>query len=222
MTMISAILFDLDGTLVDTVPLYERNYRECLRHFGVEDVSSEDFFAVFNTNAQLFDYLDYFKVSRKHEQAFRKMRDQNFVRLLSRDSQWLHHADQILADLASRFPLGLVTGARRIYVDAIDSKLGIRRHFKSVLTVDDIGIEHRKPDPYGLLKASAELQVPPCQCLYVGDLLCDVQVARAAGMMSCLITQSSYTMDPSIPPDFCIENISQLPSAVTPSSTCKT
>lgn len=104
MTMISAILFDLDGTLVDTVPLYEKNYKECLRHFGVEDVSSEDFFAVFNTNAQLIDYLDHFKVSRKHEPVFRKMRDQNFVRLLSRDSRWLHHADQILATLAMRFP----------------------------------------------------------------------------------------------------------------------
>ncbi|MBI2184384.1 MAG: HAD family hydrolase [Thaumarchaeota archaeon] len=78
------------------------------------------------------------------------------------------------------FKMGLVTNDGRAAASVILDKHSLRRFFDIVITRDDV--ERMKPDPEGILRASAALGVDPSEALYVGDSVLDVQAAKSAGI----------------------------------------
>ena len=77
-------------------------------------------------------------------------------------------------------PMAVVTNKQQRFAQALLSRLGLAQHFDFIVGGDTC--EHRKPDPQPLLWACARLGVPAAQTLMVGDSINDVLAARAAGM----------------------------------------
>jgi len=86
---------------------------------------------------------------------------------------------EVLAQLAARVPLAVLTNKPGQMARRLVSGLGLEPHFRFVLGPDDV--DALKPDPKGLLTVLERLGARPAQSVYVGDMPVDIEVAHAAG-----------------------------------------
>jgi HAD superfamily hydrolase (TIGR01509 family) len=175
-----AVLFDLDGTLIDTVSLYEEASRHALSLAG-HTLTGGQFHELYGRDACLGVWLDALGIGRELEAVIRANRHEMYKQLLHQRAEWISQTEEALLLLQPQFHLGIVTGARREYLEIVETKLRLRRYMRVIITDEDVG-GLRKPHPQGLLMASAALNVQPDECAYVGDQLYDLEAADAAGM----------------------------------------
>lgn len=181
-----AILFDLDGTLADTITLYGHAVLRSLREIGVE-ATEKEFFEWYTYPLHLKQILGLYSLDESHVPALRTRRDVLYERMLETQTEWLRGGEELLRTLRDRkTPTAIVTGSWMRYIDAIDRKLGIKRYVETYVTADDIH-KFMKPHPHGLLLACDRLGAEPGRCLYVGDQQFDIDAAKAAGMPCWLI-----------------------------------
>lgn len=197
----SAILFDLDGTLIDTIGLYEEALLQALTEIGI-NATHEQFCQWYTTPLHIREILKMHGKSEHLVPPFRHRRDELYIELLKTKSTWLPGAKDLMDSLrgksenqstnklinsppsphtTTRVPLGMITTSWLSYVDAIDHCLGIKRYFDTIITVDDTG-NFSKPHPHPLLLACDRLRVEPKDCVYIGDQLFDMEAAHRAGM----------------------------------------
>ena len=178
---IRALLFDCDGTLVDTMPLHWQAWMETLHAFGIE--ISQEFLAVYR-GATVTDIVA--AVGRATGKtidvaAFVPRKQGRFRELLPGVQEIALVADLARAQYG-HLPMAVVSGGCRRNVLASLEATGLDRCFSVVLTSDDPF--PGKPAPDILLEAARRLGVPPefCQVFEDGDLGLDA--ARAAGMLA--------------------------------------
>ncbi|MFA6259562.1 MAG: HAD family phosphatase [Candidatus Peribacteraceae bacterium] len=185
-----AVLFDLDGTLVDTIDLYTEAYITALQLQGGIMDETRFIADVYTNELSLRDVMALLSMDPAHEPRIRETRDTLYIELLSTRTEWLPHAEEILETVGRQCLSGIMTGSHRSYTDAIHTRLRLYDKTATVVTEDDIE-SRMKPDPYGLLLAAKNVGAPPEECVYVGDQLFDVQAARAAGMHACLVPNAT-------------------------------
>lgn len=185
-----AIIFDLDGTLVETVDLYEEACMEAFALVKIKMTKSE-FSTLYKTGWSLPQWLTHYSIDNTEEEKLRAKRDEVYLRLLKTKAKWRQGAEPILSYAKNIAPTAIVTGTWKKYVEALDENMQFSRYTETIITADDMQ-ERMKPDPYGLTLAAKKLKVDPHRCLYVGDQEFDVAAANAAGMVSCLV-QHTYT-----------------------------
>ncbi|MFA6039643.1 MAG: HAD family phosphatase [Candidatus Peribacteraceae bacterium] len=201
----SAILFDLDGTLVHSIDLYASAMRETFAEAGV-DLSEAQFRSSYGSGLKLKDWLVTYGLPEASVDTIRTARDKRYVKLLREQAEWIRGAEDLLTALKGAHPLGLITGSWMSYVDAIDERLSVKPYFRHIVTAEHVG-DFPKPHPHGLLLAADRLGVEPERCLYVGDQLFDVDAAKAAGMASCCI-RGAYTPSEALErADVVVENL---------------
>jgi beta-phosphoglucomutase-like phosphatase (HAD superfamily) len=178
---IRGLLFDCDGTLVDTMPLHWQAWLETLREFGVE--ISQEFIAAYR-GATVTDIVA--AVSRATGKsidvaAFVPRKQGRFRELLPGVQEIALVADVVRAH-HTRLPMAIVSGGCRRNVLASLEATGLMRYFPVVLTSDDPF--PGKPAPDILLEAARRLGVAPefCQVFEDGDLGLDA--AHRAGMLA--------------------------------------
>jgi HAD superfamily hydrolase (TIGR01509 family) len=177
--MIKAVIFDIDGVLVNSLPanflwlsaildslgaeikLSERHYRNHLSHMALSDQLRKFFPNRIHEIEELFDHA--IKVDYPHHK----------VRVPYR-------SDQILNELAKKYKIGLVTNREKDGLDAYFARSNNRHNFAVVVGYEDF--KNPKPHPEPLLIAASKLEVKPKEAVYVGDTWADVQAAKAAGM----------------------------------------
>jgi HAD superfamily hydrolase (TIGR01549 family) len=182
---ISAVLFDLDGTLTDS----NRSFVEAVRHgLSCFDIEMERaHFDTFHTNFLPWRHL--FALHGRQEcdeKEFERMVMEKQGEILQTDSRWMEDAKDVIDMLKKRnMPIGIVTNSFDAFIDILDRSLSLRSLFPVIITAD-ITKEQRKPKPKGLLLAAEQLNVYAHDCLYVGDQRFDMLAAQAAGMHECL------------------------------------
>jgi len=173
-----AILFDLDGTLIDTYRLYVECYRRALEpHLGYAPTDAE--IAARRPSSERRFLAEWIGV-RAAEACHAEMRRLYAEHFMSMFDGTYEGVPEMLAALQTAgYPLGIVTGkgreaweVTRIYSDMSG--------FDVVITDDDV--HAAKPDPAGLLAAAEALAVAPGRVIYVGDSTSDLKAGRNAGM----------------------------------------
>jgi len=174
-----AVIFDFDGTLLDTfpaisigfnaalTPIFHRTYSdaEVIAHFGPPD---EGMIA----NA-LKDHprAEYDEAIARYFAAFEEA---------DKDCAIFSGIAELLDELAARqIPLGIMTGKGRRAAEITLQRLQWHPRFGTIITGDDA---LAKPAPDGPLLAARELNVAPQNCVFVGDSPADMGAAKAAGM----------------------------------------
>ncbi len=184
MSKIEAVLFDLDGTLLDSFPDFlasleninikssSKKIDEGIVRANVSDGSSKLLKLVFDidTDDEGFD---------EHKRNFLNEYEKN---ILMYGNLFLGVSDLLNFLLDKKIPYGIVTNKPRKYTEIILKKSSLLRQSKVVICCDD-GFKS-KPNPEGINHACNILGVPNSKCIYVGDHENDLNASLAAGTIS--------------------------------------
>lgn len=177
-----AVLFDLDGTLVDSAPDLAGAGNEMRIQRGLPPLPFERFRPMVGSGAR--GMVGIALQVAPEDAGFIALRDEFLDRYearLTRESRVFAEMLPVLAALEAH-PLrwGIVTNKASRYTTAVVHGLGLARRAAVVISGDTT--PHAKPHPAPLLEAARRMGVPAASCLYVGDDQRDVQAGRAAGM----------------------------------------
>lgn len=175
----SAVVFDLDGTLVDSEPLHERAARDTLLEFGIDPPAGafDEFIGqrVGELTAQLAERYGV------PADALLAGRDRRFAALLDRDLTLMPGAADCLDRLRREGAvLALATSATSSYLSFVQHRFGWDTTFATVVCGDDVTVG--KPDPETYLLAADRLGAPAASCLVVEDSPRGCAAGAAAGM----------------------------------------
>jgi beta-phosphoglucomutase family hydrolase len=174
-------IFDLDGTLVDTMPAHYTAWEAALRKAGLKGSLDENLFyelggvpskkvaALLGKHHGLS--LDPDRVYRDKEELFKAS-----LQKLSVIAPVVEFARRVSA----AHPVAIASGGTRDVVESTLAKTGLKPLFKVVVTADDV--EHGKPAPDMFLLAARRMGVPPAKCLVFEDGKPGIKAAEAAGM----------------------------------------
>jgi len=184
--MIEAVLWDLDGVLVDTARFHYQAWRQLLGELG-RMLSEDEFRRSFGLRNDLIlrDLLgevppeEVERLSERKEALFRK-HAAGRVTLLAGAAELMRGAQ----DGGRR--AALVTSTPRANIDFVLGQVGLADAFDTIVAAEDVS--RGKPDPEGYLLAARRLGVAPERCLVIEDAPGGVEAARRAGMRCLAVT----------------------------------
>jgi pyrophosphatase PpaX len=201
------VLFDLDGTLADTIPLIVASYQHAFRAVLGEEVAEARARAWIGR--PLLPALR--EESPEHgdelDRVYREWNLANTAALIRRYAG----VPELLADLtAAGITCAVATSKRRETARIALVGVGIDHLVDVVAALEDTTAHKPAPDP--LLHAAATLGVEPADCVYVGDATVDMLAARAAGMAAVAVTWGAGERDAlrATGPDAVVDTVADL------------
>jgi 2-phosphoglycolate phosphatase len=176
------VLFDLDGTLLDTAPDFIVVLNAMLTDRGRAPLPAENIRAVVSNGARALVALAFGGNPGEEEfEALNVELRERYSRHLAVHTHLFPGLDDVLARLEKDgIPWGIVTNKPSQYTLPILDALALSRRCASVVCPDQV--THTKPHPEPMLKAAAEMHIQATDCVYVGDHERDIAAGRNAGM----------------------------------------
>jgi HAD superfamily hydrolase (TIGR01509 family) len=202
-----AVLWDMDGVLVDSGELHYRAWHETLSELSIP-FDRQKFRQTFGmNNTRILTILigkplgeGFLKmVSDRKESRFRDLIPGNLL-LLPGVLKWLKNlqANAILQAVASSAP--------QENIEAILDALDIRLYFSAMISAADMP---GKPDPMVFLEAAKQLQAQPRQCVVVEDAVAGIMAARQAGM-KCIAVSTTHPKSELVAADIVVDSLEEL------------
>ena len=184
-----AVIFDMDGVIVDSEPRHAHAFAEVLREIGHAEAIGLDWdHYVGRSDYEVWqDFIAKHKPAHTLEQLL-KMKRERVLEIIRREEPIFAGLAELVERLARVCKLGLASGSERPVVDAVLSLQDLRRFFSATVTVSEIS--RGKPDPEIFLRAAELLGVAPADCWAIEDSKPGIKAALAAGMRVIAITNS--------------------------------
>lgn len=177
------VLFDLDGTLVDSGAIILASFKHAAKTVLARDVEDEQIAALVG-GSNLYDQMAVLDPSRV-EELVSVYREHN--RPLHDQLQAFDGVEELVGTLSAEGrKLGIVTAKGRATVDLAFAVIDLEPYFDAVVTADMT--ERHKPDPQPVLKALELLGSDPFEAAFVGDSPFDVGAGKAAGVFTVAVS----------------------------------
>ncbi|HXB20525.1 MAG TPA: HAD family phosphatase [Candidatus Solibacter sp.] len=178
--MLQAVIFDLDGVIVDSHLAHKQAWKSFLNSLGKEVTEQELEFVVEGQKREAI--LRHFLGDLSPNQIRHYGDAKNlFLRDAIPELKTVNGLSQFLRQVeTARLPIALASSASRSRVELVLAQLNLKRSFKVVVTGDDVF--QGKPDPAIFRIAAEGLGIEPCNILVCEDAVNGVEAAKAAGM----------------------------------------
>ena len=187
--MIKAVIFDMDGVIVDSEPINYEVIRITFEKAGVK-ISKKEFieeWVVKGTGSREAIKRHDIKMSLEDLQKIKK---KIYLDVLKRKVKLKPDAKRTIINLHKKYKLALASQGHRYNVDMIVKKFKLSKFFQAIIGKQDVS--KGKPNPEIFLKASKELKVKPEECLVIEDTEKGIIAAKRAGMI-CIAVPDSWT-----------------------------
>lgn len=173
------VLFDLDGTLIDSGAMILASFRHATRTVLAREIADEELVAAVG-GATIYDQMRTFDAERVDELVDVYRAHNTPLHEDLRAFEGIHDLLSLLRSEGRK--LGIVTAKRRRTVELAFRVLDLERHFGAVVTAEET--ERHKPDPEPVLTALRRLGSEPSEAAFVGDSPFDMGAGKAAGVFA--------------------------------------
>ncbi|WP_316840352.1 HAD family phosphatase [Pedobacter gandavensis] len=198
MKNLKAVLFDLDGTLIDSEYFHYECWNEILGAYGVQ-LNYPDWlknYAGIPLPVNAKNLLSKYEINAVLEDVVKRREALTLERLKTKDVGLMPYALEMIEFLhARKLLLAIVTSSPREDVTAIFDRNGLGKYFTLIITRTDV--QQNKPDPEGYQKCFTSLGLAKEECLVYEDTLNGIRAAKAAGIR-CVAVQSNLEVHPSL------------------------
>ena len=176
---IKAILFDMDGVVVDSEKLYSQSEEKLLAQYGVKFDDSDWHYIKGCTEKQFYD-LVYSKFNPDIPREDLMSQGREFLKKIFTDQlEYMDGFNSIYPTIKEKYKLALVTSTGQDLVNHIDGLLSIYKKFDIVLTSVDTKKHKPNPDPY--ITAMKRFGFEASECIVVEDSIQGIKAGKAAG-----------------------------------------
>lgn len=180
--MINAVIFDLDGVLIDSEPLHCKADIMLLTEFGI-DVPENYFdrFAGWADAAMWEEIKKEYHIAKSIDEIIELQLPLKLKLLQESDHQAIPGIIEILKEIKTmQIPVAIASSSPKVFIEAAIRKIGIEQYFAVILSGHEV--LRSKPEPDIFLKAAELLNVNPAECLVVEDSRSGTIAAKKAGM----------------------------------------
>jgi HAD superfamily hydrolase (TIGR01509 family) len=206
MSFTGAVLWDLDGTLIDSEQYHWLAWRDTMADEGVP-LTHPQFLKTFGLRNDAIipqwipgatsEQID--RIANAKEQLYRGLVRQGGLAPLPGASEW---TERLARD---GWRQAIASSAPRENIDAVLAVIGLGSVFQAVVSAEDV--TRGKPDPQVFLTAASRLGSPPARSIVVEDAAAGVEAARRAGMPSIGVSRKG----PPLPADLAVASLADLP-----------
>jgi HAD superfamily hydrolase (TIGR01509 family) len=176
---VSALIFDCDGTLADTMPAHYQAWLEILRPHGVP-FPEDRFYALAGMPSDKIIEVIFAEVGKVPDvDALTREKQAAFV-ARAREVRPIEKVVAIARNARGKMPMAVASGGHRHMVELTLRRIDILDWFPVIVTAEDT--LHHKPAPDLFLEAARRLGVPPASCTVYEDSELGFEAARRAGM----------------------------------------
>jgi len=185
----TAVIFDMDGVIVDSEPLHQRAFEALFDELGKRHNHGIVFHEYLGRSDKILlkDFIERNEVPFELEDLTqRKLK--YFLRYLRERRPVFEELHSLVPELAKRYKLAVASSNFRHVIDVVMEISGLRPHFNVIVGYEDI--RFTKPDPEIYFTAAKRLGTRPSQCCVIEDAPLGVQAAKMAGMTCIGLTTS--------------------------------
>ena len=184
-----AVIFDMDGVIVDSEPRHERAFLEVIRELGYGEnhgINIADYIG--RSDQELWvDFVARHKPLQPLPELLALKRER-VCEIIRREQPLFDGLTGLVQSLAARCPLAVASGSERFVVDEVLALEGLKRYFSTIVTAADVA--RGKPAPDIFLRTAELLRVAPAGCWVIEDSKPGVAAGLAAGMHVIAITNT--------------------------------
>ncbi len=183
----SALIFDMDGTLVHNMPIHNQAWQDTLAEAGVQiDLDEFNRATTGKKNHEILRMMLGSQLGDSEMAYWGERKETLYRKRFACCREPLPGLLRLLEQAhALGIPMAVATAAPPDNIPFILDELDLRRHFKAV--VGGHNVQHGKPHPEIFLKSAQALEVEPEACLVFEDALAGIEAARRAGMDAVMI-----------------------------------
>jgi len=185
--MIKTIIFDLDGLLVDSLPLMYKAYNQVFTKYG-HPISKESWIAHIQGSGKIPEFMKKNGIPGDPE-VIREEKKVIYENLINNELELKPGARELVGLLSQDYDLCVASASRMESIRQYLAKFNLTHKFKAVIS--DYGVKQHKPAPDVFLAAAKEMNALPSECMVIEDSFAGLKAAKAANM-KCIICPDSY------------------------------
>ncbi len=182
MKKIKAVIFDMDGIIVDSEPWQMISMRQAVAPFNITltDKELSEFIGIRTTESFLVLKERYNIPISAAELT--EIKNKHYKKILMQEIQPRENLLDLIRYLNNKYKLGLASSSTKEEVDNILDLLNLKKYFAVIVTGDDVA--NGKPDPEIFLNAAGKLKILCEDCAVIEDSRNGINAAKKTGMMS--------------------------------------
>lgn len=181
--MLKAVIFDMDGVMVDTEHIQSLAFEKILNEYGINPQKNEHGTVHISgvTTPETWELLKKQYNFKANTKELTNRKRQEVMLILKNNIKALPGLVELLDDIVNHnVKLAVVSSAQRERLDFVLAKLNIYNYFETTISAGEI--KNGKPAPDCYLKAANELRINPANCVVLEDAKIGVTSAKAANM----------------------------------------